>query len=241
MDTLIVEDEKLAVANLKYILAEINPGIRVIGTVSSVEECVEWLSENKAPDLIFMDIQLSDGSSFEIFDRIEVPSPVIFTTAYDEYALKAFKVNALDYLIKPIDPEEVRHAIKKYSTMAGMVQTSIIAGKYPQKLLVSHRDRLIPINTSDVAYIYMSNKDSHICLTDGTRFRNRRSLDEMSRLLNPERFYRANKQFIIAKKQIKSIIVWPDSRLLVEIGQSVPERIFISKNRSADFRRWITG
>ncbi len=183
--------------------------------------------------MIFMDIQLSDGSSFEIFDRIEVPAPVIFTTAYDEYALKAFKVNALDYLIKPIDPEEVKTAIKKYSNMTEMACAGTIAGRYPQKLLVSNKDRLVPICTSEVAYIYMSDKNGHICLSDGTRFRNRRSLDEMSKLLNPKRFYRANKQFIIAKKQIKSIIVWPDSRLLLEIGQPLPERIFISKNRSA--------
>ena len=130
-----------------------------------------------------MDIQLSDGSSFEIFDRIEVPAPVIFTTAYDEYALKAFKVNALDYLIKPIDPEEMKTAIKKYSNMTEMACAGTIAGRYPQKLLVSNKDRLVPISTSEVAYIYMSDKNGHICLSDGTRFRNRRSLDEMSKLL----------------------------------------------------------
>ena len=133
--------------------------------------------------MIFMDIQLSDGSSFEIFDRIEVPAPVIFTTAYDEYALKAFKVNALDYLIKPIDPEEMKNAIKKYSNMTEMACAGTIAGRYPQKLLVSNKDRLVPISTSEVAYIYMSDKNGHICLSDGTRFRNRRSLDEMSKLL----------------------------------------------------------
>ena len=133
--------------------------------------------------MIFMDIQLSDGSSFEIFDRIEVPAPVIFTTAYDEYELKAFKVNALDYLIKPIDPEEVKTAIKKYSNMTEMACAGTIAGRYPQKLLVSNKDRLVPISTSEVAYIYMSDKNGHICLSDGTRFRNRRSLDEMSKLL----------------------------------------------------------
>ena len=107
-----------------------------------------------------MDIQLSDGSSFEIFDRIEVPAPVIFTTAYDEYALKAFKVNALDYLIKPIDPEEVKTAIKKYSNMTEMACAGTIAGRYPQKLLVSNKDRLVPICTSEVAYIYMSDKNA---------------------------------------------------------------------------------
>ena len=115
--------------------------------------------------MIFMDIQLSDGSSFEIFDRIEVPAPVIFTTAYDEYALKAFKVNALDYLIKPIDPEEMKTAIKKYSNMTEMACAGTIAGRYPQKLLVSNKDRLVPISTSEVAYIYMSDKNGHICLS----------------------------------------------------------------------------
>ena len=120
---------------------------------------------------------------FEIFDRIEVPAPVIFTTAYDEYELKAFKVNALDYLIKPIDPEEVKTAIKKYSNMTEMACAGTIAGRYPQKLLVSNKDRLVPISTSEVAYIYMSDKNGHICLSDGTRFRNRCSLDEMSKLL----------------------------------------------------------
>lgn len=239
MDILIVEDEKLAVVNLEYILAEISPDIKVAGTVSSVEECVEWLSSNKAPDLIFMDIQLSDGSAFEIFEKIEVPSPVIFTTAYDEYALKAFKVNTLDYLIKPIDPEEVRQAIKKYSTMLGMAQGVTVPGKYPQKILVNDIDRLVPVNVADIEYIYMSDKNGHIRLRNGATFKTRKSLEEMQKLLNPARFYRANKQFIIAKKQIKSIIVWPDSRLLIELTQTPPERIFISKNRSSEFRRWI--
>jgi DNA-binding LytR/AlgR family response regulator len=249
MNILIVEDEVLAADNLKNILLATDPDIHIVDIVDSVMSCVKWLSSHKAPDVIFMDIELSDGSAFDIFNSIEVTSPVIFTTAYDQYALQAFKTTAIDYIMKPIDPDEVKASLESYTKRVGrdiLHHLSDLFGTHrtahrQKKLLVGYRDKLIPVDTETIVCIHTSNKDTDIYLEGGKRLGCRKSLDSLYDILDPYLFYRANKQFIISKKYIRDLIVWPDNRLMVEMSEVMPEHIFVSKNRSPDFRQWITG
>ncbi len=247
MKVLIVEDETTAYENLVDILTEIDPKIEVIGNTESISQTIQWLSNNMAPDLILMDIHLSDGSAFTLFDTIEVEIPIIFATAYDEYAIEAFKVNSVDYLLKPIKSEELERALNKFSKwthreikqyLSGLTQLTP-APRYKEKLLIPVKDNLLPINLRDVSFFYTANKNTRIYLKDGNTYPYSRTLEQISTSLKPENFYRANKQFIIARDSVKNITIWFDNRLLITLDIEVPERIYISKNKAADFKSWI--
>lgn len=231
MRVLIVEDETSSYQNLLSILKEVAPEIEVVGNTESVAETVNWLSTNALPDLIFMDIHLSDDSAFAIFSQIEVNVPIVFTTAYDQYALDAFKVNSIDYLLKPIKAKDVRRAIDKF--LASEM-------RWTKRLLVSYRDALVPVNVDDISYVYSTDKNTMVCLNSGERLNCNKSLESVFSNLNPERFFRANKQFIVNRDSVKKIAVWFDSRLLLTLNTTTPERLFISKNRAAEFKQWMT-
>ena len=192
---------------------------------------MNWLSTNALPDLIFMDIHLSDDSAFAIFSQIEVNVPIVFTTAYDQYALDAFKVNSIDYLLKPIKAKDVRRAIDKF--LASEM-------RWTKRLLVSYRDALVPVNVDDISYVYSTDKNTMVCLNSGEQLNCNKSLESVFSNLNPERFFRANKQFIVNRDSVKKIAVWFDSRLLLTLNTTTPERLFISKNRAAEFKQWMT-
>ena len=228
---LIVEDETSSYQNLLSILKEVAPEIEVVGNTESVAETVNWLSTNALPDLIFMDIHLSDDSAFAIFSQIEVNVPIVFTTAYDQYALDAFKVNSIDYLLKPIKAKDVRRAIDKF--LASEM-------RWTKRLLVSYRDALVPVNVDDISYVYSTDKNTMVCLNSGEQLNCNKSLESVFSNLNPERFFRANKQFIVNRDSVKKIAVWFDSRLLLTLNTTTPERLFISKNRAAEFKQWMT-
>lgn len=231
MRVLIVEDETSSYQNLLSILKEVAPEIEVVGNTESVAETVNWLSTNALPDLIFMDIHLSDDSAFAIFSQIEVNVPIVFTTAYDQYALDAFKVNSIDYLLKPIKAKDVRRAIDKF--LASEM-------RWTKRLLVSYRDALVPVNVDDISYVYSTDKNTMVCLNSGEQLNCNKSLESVFSNLNPERFFRANKQFIVNRDSVKKIAVWFDSRLLLTLNTTTPERLFISKNRAAEFKQWMT-
>jgi len=247
MRILIVEDETVAYENLTDILAEINPSIEVVGNTESVRQTVSWLQTNQAPDLILMDIHLSDGSAFSIFDTIEVKVPIIFTTAYDEYAIEAFKVNSVDYLLKPVKVEELKRALYKFSqwTRVDVLQylsqvTKLAATpKYKDKLLIPVKDKLVPIDLNDVTCFYTTDKTTRLYLKDGTNYSYSKTLDQIVSTLNPADFIRANKQYIIARNSVKNITIWFDNRLLVTLDIEVPERIYISKNKASEFKAWV--
>jgi two-component system response regulator LytT len=247
MKILIVEDETAAYESLVEILNEIDPSIEVIGNAESVSQTIKWLNERPLPDLILMDIHLSDGSAFLIFEHIEIEIPIIFTTAYDEYAIEAFKVNSIDYLLKPIIPTELERAINKFEKLS---RTNIIAylskvnqltptPGYKSKLLVPLKDKLLPIDLGEVSFFYTTDKNTSIGLKDGNTFPYPKTLENIFSMLNPANFYRANKQFIIARNAVKNITIWFDSRLLVTLDTEVPERIYVSKNKAADFKEWL--
>ncbi|MDR1601162.1 MAG: LytTR family DNA-binding domain-containing protein [Tannerella sp.] len=248
MRILIVEDETVASDNLVAMLAETDLSVEIAGITESIEQTVQWLQTNPAPDLIFMDIHLSDGEAFAIFDAIQMDMPIIFTTAYDEYALEAFKVNSIDYLLKPIKAEQLRRALDKFEklTNADLLQylSQMMhlapASKYRDKLLIPVRDKLLPVSIEDVSCFYTTDKNTRVYLKDGKYHPYNRTLEQVIASLNPARFIRANKQFVIARNSVKNITVWFDSRLLVTLDVEVPERIYISKNKAAEFKSWMT-
>lgn len=247
MKVLIVEDETAAAENLAEMLYEIDPGIQVLGNTESVQQTVRWLQGNERPDLIFMDIHLSDGSSFAIFQQMEVEIPIIFTTAYDQYAIDAFKVNSIDYLLKPIKEQDLRQALVKFGKLnqqdtdqyLKLLRLLTSAQEYKSRLLIPNRDKLLPIEVKDVAFFYSTNKNTEIYLNDGKHYPCTMSLDQLLTQLNPNEFIRANKQFIVSRTAITNITIWFDSRLLVNVCVDVPERIYVSKNRAAEFKNWI--
>jgi DNA-binding LytR/AlgR family response regulator len=248
MKILIVEDETAAYENLVDILAEIDLGVQITGYTESISQTVHWLQNNPAPDLILMDIHLSDGSAFSIFKAIEVETPIIFTTAYDEYAIDAFKVNSIDYLLKPIKVVELRNALEKFnklkrpdilqylSQLKGMASQA----KFRDKMLIPYRDQLLPIDMNDVSCFYTTEKSTKIYLKDGKFYPYCKTLDQIISTLDPANFIRANKQFIIARNSVKNITIWFDSRLLITLDIEVPERVYVSKNKAAEFKEWIT-
>lgn len=247
MKILIVEDETAALDNLLDILSKIDPTIQVAGTTESIRQTIKWLGSNPNPDLILMDINLSDGSAFTIFDKMTVETPVIFTTAYDEYAIKAFKVNSIDYLLKPIKQDELKNAIDKFrkwtqkdvlNYITQLAQFIPLPG-YNDKLLIPFRDKLQPVNLSEISFFYTSDKNTLIYLRNGKTLSYSKTLEQIERSLNTADFFRANKQFILARSSVNNITVWFDSRLLISVDTESPERIYVSKNKAAEFKAWM--
>jgi len=249
MRILIVEDETAAYETLVEILREIDPTIHVVGNTESVSQTIKWMKENNAPDLILMDIHLSDGSSFLIFDHISVEVPIIFTTAYDEYAIEAFKVNSIDYLLKPIKSQELQRSLEKFKkfsqpdilTYLSKISNLTPTNSYSERILVPVKDKLLPIPLSEISYFYTTDKNTVIQLKDGQQYPYSKTLDQIFQTLDPTLFYRANKQFIISRHAIKDITIWFDSRLLVTLNINVPEPIYVSKNKAAAFKEWMIG
>lgn len=247
MKILIVEDETAAYENIMDILAEVAPEAEVVDNTESIRQTVRWLQTHPKPDLILMDIHLSDGSSFTIFDLITVESPIIFTTAYDQYALDAFRVNSIDYLLKPIKPEELHRALNKYSRFSHQELNEYLSRldslkgspKYKDTWLIPYKDKLLPVRTEEIACFYTADKSTSVVLRDGRSFLFAKTLDQIFASLDPSEFIRANKQFIISRKSVKELTIWFDSRLLVTLDIEVPERIFVSKNKAAEFKNWI--
>ena len=252
MRAIIVEDEILAAQNLKSILNEIGT-LEIIATLESVNETVAWFTLHDSPEILFLDIHLADGSAFDIFDRVKVDCPVIFTTAYDEYALKAFKVNSIDYLLKPIDINSVRNALEKYSRLTGgsgnrdtdlknllsYFKKNII---YKNNFLVPVKgDKLVPLSTDDIAYFFIDYGTVKSISYENKAYNMDNTLDELEGMLNPEIFFRANRQFIISRKAIKDIDLWFNNRLSVNLKVSVPEKILVSKARVPEFKSWFGG
>ncbi len=251
MRILIIEDETAASENLIAMLQEIDGTIEILQVLESVQQTVRWLSSNPAPDLIFMDIHLSDGSAFTLFQQIEIKTPVVFTTAYDQYALEAFSVNSVDYLLKPIKTAELERALNKFrqwnrTDMAGYLERMLkmapnhVAQEYTTSLLVPVRDKLVPVSMDEISCIYSTERKTQLYLKDGRSMAYNKSLDSIIVTLDPQRFYRANKQFIVARDSVKELVIWFDSRLLISMDVEIPEPLFVSKNKAADFKTWLT-
>jgi len=251
MKTLIIEDEILAAKHLQSVLKEVGR-IDVIGVLESISETLEWFSSNPQPDLLFLDIHLADGFAFEIFNRVQINCPIIFTTAYDEYALKAFKVNSIDYLLKPVDADAVSNALKKLKSISKSTEMnpeiqSLVDyfkknSSYKTHFLIPLKgDKLFPVMTSQIACFYIDSSLVKAITFEDKVFTFEHTLDELNTMLNPADFFRANRQFIIARNAVKDIDFWFNSRLSVNLKVAVPEKIVISKARVPEFKKWFGG
>jgi two-component system, LytTR family, response regulator LytT len=249
MKVLIIEDETAAARNLKALLKNEMPSLGEIVVIDSITLSVEWLKTNEAPDVIFMDIHLADGDAFNIFDQVEVASPVIFTTAYDRYALDAFKVNSIDYLLKPIQPADLHRALEKLRRLTGqelqeyLIRTagSMVREKVVKNFLIPLRDKILPLPVSDIAFCHTEGEKVNAYTFDGKHYPLDKSLDLLSLMLSENDFYRANRQFIISRKTIQDLSIWYGNRLLVNTVVLSPEKIIISKNKTPEFKKWLAG
>lgn len=249
MKVLIIEDETAAAQNLCAILRQIDVEIEIVDTLDTVTDSIEWFGANEAPDLVFMDIHLSDGESFRIFDTVKIDSPIVFTTAYDQYALEAFKVNSIDYLLKPINEREVMRALNKWRTLTSSDRSEYSArvsdmaqqrrsGK--QVFLVRFRDKIIPLGSDEVAFFYTSNERVSAYTFGGEHYPVEHTLESLSGILPADAFFRANRQFIVSRKAVKDIAVWFGSRLSLNLTVDTPEKIVVSKARVPEFKAWLT-
>jgi DNA-binding LytR/AlgR family response regulator len=250
MKIIIIEDEKPAARLLQRKLDKV--GLQVDTLLHSVEESLQWFQSNAHPDLIFLDIQLSDGLSFEIFEQIEIKSAVIFTTAFDEYALRAFKLNSIDYLLKPIDEDELLIAISKFRNQFQMNSVSSLDFEMIKRMLVNpvektfrqrftikigERLKMIPLE--EVECIYSENKGTYLHTLDNRSYLIDGTLDHVETELNPEQFFRVSRKFIIPLKSIKDILVYSNSRLKVILPTYKEDEVIVSRERVNDFKEWL--
>lgn len=243
---IIVEDETAAAVNLRSMLQNIDPETVVVEMLESVEEAVAYFSNSVEADVVFMDIHLADGDSFRIFDSVDINIPIIFTTAYDEYALQAFKVNSIDYLLKPFKEEELRRALDKLERLTTAERSAaerkvreVAAAESLNTMLVRYKDKIIPVAMADVAFFYTFAERVTLTTLTGESYPVDKTLEALSQQLTTEEFFRANRQFIVSRRAVKDIAVWFGSRLALNLTLETPERIIISKARVSEFKQWL--
>ena len=253
MKAVIIEDEKIAADLLRNLICQLDENIEVVTILQTVEDSVEWLSINQHPDILFVDIHLADGSSFSIFEKTEVKCPIVFTTAYDEYALKAFEVNSIDYLLKPINKDDLQRALNKYKNLKGekhevdykalisrfLTETENV-NNYKEHFLVPERDKLVPLAAKDIAYVYIDLKLIKAVTFSGKVYYLNQTLDEMMTQLNPKMFFRANRQYIVSHEAIKDVSIWFGNKISLNLTIPTEEKIIVSKARVSDFKNWYS-
>ncbi len=251
MKVLIVEDEPQAASRLKTLINKVDASIEVLGVVDSVKSAVKWFESNEAPQLVFMDIQLADGLSFEIFEKVQVKSPIIFATAYDEYALKAFKVNSIDYLLKPIDEESLKKALDKYKSRILNDDTQKLVldsiGTAMQMLTKKHKERFVTkvgehlkfIDVSDVLFFLSEEKITFCKAKDGRTHILDFTLDQLELLIDPSKFYRINRKYIISLNAITDMISHTNSRLKLVLKTCDDSNVIVARERVQDFKNWL--
>lgn len=250
MNVLIIEDEKPSARRLQRMLEKLD--IKVDTLLHSVAESINWFQNNAHPDLIFLDIQLSDGLSFEIFETIKIKSAIIFTTAYDEYALQAFKLNSIDYLLKPIDDEELEAAVKQYKDRVPEKQsvsldfedikrmlTNPIEREYKKRFSVKVGQHLKLINIDEVECFYSENKGTYLHTVDGRNYLLDTTLEQLEDELEPETFFRINRKFFVNIHAIKDIISYTNSRLQIKLNSYNEQDIIVARERVKDFKNWL--
>lgn len=257
MKIIIIEDEIPAANRLEKLILECIPDAEILDTLDTVEDAVEWFQNNQHPDVVFSDIQLADGISFEIYEQVEVKSPIVFTTAYDQYAIKAFELNSIDYLLKPFTKEQLQKSFEKLNNskanqngtslpvssldLTTIVQ-NILAGKgsaYKQRFLISKGDVLIPLPASDVAYIFTEDKAILIKTHDGKNYFLNYSLDELEVQLDPSNFFRLNRQFITSLNAIGKISQYFNGKLKVDLKPIQEGEIIVSRAKTPVFKNWL--
>lgn len=257
MKVLIVEDEELAVKKIRKTLALVEPDAEVVGVTDSIISTVNWIEENPSPDVILMDIELSDGQSFEIFNRVSVKSPVIFTTSYDEYALKAFKVNSVDYLLKPIQKEDLEVALQKLGQLKDMYKTNearpevsidslvkelqqkLQPKEYRKRFLVRHAQKLVSVDTDDIAYFFSDGRLNFFKTNDNKKFVVDYTMDELEDMLDPQQYFRISRSFYISVDSVDQIHDYFGNRLMLQLKPAVDKESIVSREKVTDFKKWM--
>jgi DNA-binding LytR/AlgR family response regulator len=251
MDILIIEDEVHAAQRIETLIRELEPTARILAKLDSVKKAVSFFNSNSLPDLVLMDIQLADGISFEIFEKATVSSPVIFTTAYDEYALKAFKVNSVDYILKPVDKDELSNALQKFREIRRNVSSeklmldnihqavAMLAKKYKTRFVIKVGEHLKTIETSTILYFYSQEKTTFCCTTDNRKLILDYTLEELEEMLDPNLFYRINRKYLVGAASISDIIHYTNSRLRLLLKNSVDNDVIVAREKVQDFKAWL--
>lgn len=252
MTVLIIEDEAPAFRRLQKLLEDIDPSIQIIEVFDGVKEAVKWLNHHQCPDLIFMDIQLSDGLSFEIFEQTEITKPVIFTTAFDEYMLKAFKVNSIDYLLKPINKNDLQHSLDKYRSLKSQFSENETPSiqeliknirlddrKFKSRFLVKMGEKMMSVETEDIICFFAHSGLVYLLTKGGKKYLIDQTLDDIGKELDPEKYYRANRQYILNYNAIEAIHKYGKSKLVVETTFNHDEQIIVSSEKATAFKQWL--
>ncbi|MEJ8757160.1 LytTR family DNA-binding domain-containing protein [Pontibacter sp. H259] len=254
MDVLIIEDEAAAASRICKMLLQLEPDARVVEVTDSIESTLEWLEHHPQPDLILSDIQLADGSSFEIFRQTKVEAPVIFTTAYDQYAIDAFKLNSIDYLLKPIKLQELAQSLDKfkktkYKVASPALDYSLLLQalqpttkpNYQKRLVIKFGQHLKTVEIAEVAYFFTQDKVTHVCTFEGKRWPIDQNLDEVEDILDPLQFFRINRQFIINIKAIDAMYSYSKARVKIDLSPASTHETIVSTERAAAFKQWLIG
>ncbi|WP_121355834.1 LytR/AlgR family response regulator transcription factor [Flavisolibacter nicotianae] len=255
MNVLIVEDEALAVEKLRSTLRAVEAQAAVVGVTGSIRSSVEWLRTHPAPDMILMDIELSDGQSFEIFRQLQVRSPVIFTTSYDEYAIRAFKVNSVDYLLKPVEEEDLKAAMQKYrdvhqkqpalpafdvNVLVKELQAQLKQPEYRERFLVKLGQRFVTIDTSEIAYFFVDGRLYYLVTADGKKYTIDYTLEELEQMLDPKFFFRAGRSYLVHLRSVVQIHSYFNGKLKLQLKPAVlGSDVVISKERTGEFKKWM--
>ncbi len=251
MKVLIVEDEPQAAERLTTLLQELKPEAHVVAKLDTVKRAVAWLKGNPTADLAFFDIQLADGLSFEIFEQVEVKCPIIFTTAYNEYALKAFKVNSIDYILKPVDKDELKAAFLKYDQLvrtpadpARMMESityamQMLTKKYKERFVIKVGEHLKSVEAREILFFFSLEKTTFAQTRDGRKHILDFTLDQLEELLNPERFFRINRKYIVAVDAMQDMISHVNSRLKLVLKTSDDDDVIVARERVQEFKDWL--
>lgn len=249
MNTIIIEDESLTAQRLEGMLKKYDSRIKVLATLPSVAESVQWLRKHDAPDLVFMDIHLEDDLCFRIFELAPLTSPVIFTTAYDEYMIKAFKVNSIDYLLKPVNLVELMAALDKFKALKEQFARPDFntllqsfgqqAPEYKTRFMITLGNKIRSIETSEIAYFYSDEKITFLVSRDGQHLPVDFSLDKLSSLLDPKQFFRISRQYLVAFPAIQAVLTHFKGKLKLELAPKARHDVFVSGDRMADFKDWL--
>jgi DNA-binding LytR/AlgR family response regulator len=260
MHVLIIEDEARSARQLERMLKNYDPDLRVLAQLPSVRESVDWFrqhgngqpgsSQSAVPDLVLMDIHLEDGLAFSIFDQIQLTVPIIFTTAYDEYMIKAFKVNSVDYLLKPVDEEELANALTKFKTLRTVTTSQDLTQllqavqqfrepPFKERFMISIGTKIRSIETADIAYFYSEEKATFLMTKEGQFLPLDYSLDQLTGMLNPAQFFRVNRQFLVARSALQTIQSYSAGKVKLDLQPPTRQDVFVSIHRLADFKDWL--
>jgi len=249
MNILVIEDERPAATRIIKLLNDLIPEASIHGHFDTIVDSVNWLSSNPAPDLIISDIELADGQSFEIYNQVKTNSPIIFTTAYDQFAIKAFKLNSIDYLLKPIDPEELGQAIEKYKNNTNkpatvdlnMLQSLLQkeSKQYKDRFMVKVGEKIYSINSQDISYIYSEQKATFLQTQGGKKYIVDYTLDQLDSDLNPDQFFRLNRKYITSLGAIDEIITYSNSRLKIKLKNCEDNDIIVSREKVNALKSWL--